>query len=324
MSAWNTLLVGLGQIGMQYDLHLPVGEFIYTHARAIESHKDFVLLAGVDSSETNRRLFTEQFSAPCYATLNAIAPPLWPDIVVIATPTETHFQVLREVLEHCRPRVVLCEKPLSYSLDESVRMLQMCNDSGVAVFVNYFRSVDAGALEVKRRIQCGEMRGPMRGVIWYSKGFLHNASHFFQLLMTWFGPCTDYTVLDKGRQLSNGDSEPDVRIRFRQGEVYLLARSEADFSHYSIELMFENGRLNYDHGGRSIEWWEARPARDVKGYVYLQEPPERIPNGMSKYQYHVFDDINRFLMQEPAHLCDGKMALGTIETMIAILEKKSE
>ena len=58
MIAKDCLLIGLGQIGMGYDLLLD-DQFILTHAKAISLHKDFNLVAAVDTSNELRKKFTQ-------------------------------------------------------------------------------------------------------------------------------------------------------------------------------------------------------------------------------------------------------------------------
>jgi hypothetical protein len=49
------LLVGLGQIGLGYDLALDPDRYIYTHSRALSRHPKFRLLVGVDPDAGFRR-----------------------------------------------------------------------------------------------------------------------------------------------------------------------------------------------------------------------------------------------------------------------------
>ena len=52
--SFSVLIVGLGQIGMGYDLHHDVNNQIYTHARAFSQHPDFYLIGAVDSEKKKK------------------------------------------------------------------------------------------------------------------------------------------------------------------------------------------------------------------------------------------------------------------------------
>ena len=44
----NVLIIGLGNIGMKYDLHDNSGQKILTHANAFAHNNDFNIIGGVD------------------------------------------------------------------------------------------------------------------------------------------------------------------------------------------------------------------------------------------------------------------------------------
>ena len=177
----KVLIVGLGQIGLQYDLHLKQDEFSLTHSRAFSSHKNFNLLAGVDNDNKQRDIFSQTYSLPTYSSLTQALKAHNPDIVVVATSTKTHAEILYKILKSSNPRIILCEKPLSYSLSEAQKMIDLCERSGVSLFVNYIRKSDPGVIEIKKLIESNKFKRNMKGICWYSKGFVHNGSHLFNL-----------------------------------------------------------------------------------------------------------------------------------------------
>ena len=66
----RVLIVGLGQIGLQYDLHLDHDEFTYTHSCAFSKHKDFELLGAVDNDKEQRSIFSQSYGLPAYSDLS--------------------------------------------------------------------------------------------------------------------------------------------------------------------------------------------------------------------------------------------------------------
>jgi predicted dehydrogenase len=91
----RVLVVGLGTIAQ-------------THLLVLGQRPDVALVGGVDPVADVEGL-------PVFRTLDdAIAADLAPDLVVVATPTESHVSVVREVVERT-DALVLCEKPLATS-----------------------------------------------------------------------------------------------------------------------------------------------------------------------------------------------------------------
>ena len=313
------LIIGLGQIGMGYDLTLDPGTFVYSHAKAFSSHQAFELSGAVDLSESQKFLFERHFKKPGFLSLSEAFQKIKPEVVVIATPTKTHLAVLEKVLGQCQPEAILCEKPLAYDVEEARKMVEACDKAGAKLFVNYMRRSDSGCVELKKRIESGEISLPIKGVAWYSKGFLHNGSHLFNLLEFWLGAFKKAKVLDEGRLLDDLDSEPDVQVEFERGKIVFLACWEEAFSHCTIELLSPSGRLRYENGGGVIAWQPTHPDPHISGYKILQTEPEMIANGMDRYQYQVADQLDNALAGRQHALCTGREALATIEAMYKII-----
>lgn len=316
----QVLLVGLGQIGVGYDLQLDEAS-VYSHARAFDRHPAYRLAAGVDGQEANRAVFTRHYGAPAYATVEeALAAGVAVDLLVIAVPTAAHGAVLRSVLAVRTPRAVLCEKPLADSVDEARDMVEQCAARGVALYVNYMRRSDSAVIEVARRLHSGAIEGPLKGVCWYSKGLRHNGSHFVNLLEAWLGPLRGHTLIAAGRAWHEDDAEPDVQLQFDKGSVTLLAAREEAFSHYTIELVAGNGRLRYEQGGRLVLWQPAE-AGALAGYRTLAPQAQELANGMQRYQWHVAEQLAEALAGRPHVLCDGAAALATLELVQQIIDE---
>ena len=319
---YKALLVGLGQIGMGYDLELSQDIYAYSHARALSLHPEFKLVAAVEFDSSLRKIFEKTYGSPAYGSIEDALEQKRIDLAVIATPTETHYPVLQSVLDGSKPKAILCEKPLSYSLTEARQILSLCQEKQVLLYVNYMRRSEPGALEVKRRIDSGEIQGPMKGIVWYSKGFLHNGSHTFNLLEDWLGNMKDFSLIAPGQSFPSGDVELDVRVLFEKGEVVFIVAKEENFSLNSIELVAKNGRLRYENGGRSIKWTPIKCDNALKGYTFLAETSEEIPSELNRYQLHVIEQLANALNGNPSCLCEGRQALQTLESMHSILTSR--
>ena len=82
--AIQCLLIGLGQIGMGYDLNLDPARFVYSHTRAFSAHQAFELSGAVDQSEPQRLLFERHYKRPAFLNLSEALTKTKPEVIVIA------------------------------------------------------------------------------------------------------------------------------------------------------------------------------------------------------------------------------------------------
>jgi predicted dehydrogenase len=317
--SYSCLLVGLGQISMGYDLSLDSEFEIYTHARAISIHPEFELVGAVDPISAKREIFTKNFKLPAFDNLTEALHNTSPSIIIIASPTIFHLELVSEVLKLCKPEIILCEKPLAYEIKDARKIVELCKNAKVKLFVNYIRRSDPGAIEIKKRLR-GQK--DVKGVAWYSKGFIHNGSHLFNLLEFWLGEYQNSTIVNSGRIWQEMDYEPDVSINFENGTVLFLSAMEEKFSFYTIELIGNWGRLNYQQGGEYITWQDTLVKNNFEDYKFLNITPEIISNRMKFYQLSVFEQLAYEMKNMKTTLCTGEEALLTSEAIHTIIKQR--
>ena len=319
----RVLIVGLGQIGMQYDLYDDLDGRVCSHARAFHLHPEFHIIAGVDINTNTHKPFTQEYGAPAYADVVSAIAEHTPDLVVIAVPTFHHGLVLKSVLKQTRPKAILCEKPIAESVVISQEMVDTCKAENVLLFVNYVRRADQGVIEIKERIDAGEIVTPLKGVAWYTKGFLHNGSHFIDLLQYWLGPLQHAKVIDQERSHASVGADPDVSATFEHGSVTFMAAWEEAYSHATIELVSPSGRLRYERGGENITWQSTQSDPNFQDYTMLSPTADVIVAGMSQYQWHVTDQLVLAMDGRACTLCCGSEAHALLAKIKDILGEHS-
>ena len=311
------LVVGLGNIGMNFDFVLDNTDFVLTHCAAIKQHDDFILSGGVDPSSACRSDFQKKYMSPAFSNIDDALNSFNPTVGVICNPTDDHYSVLLRLLESPDLKVILCEKPLSYDFNEAQEMVKICAKKGVGLYVNYMRRADPNVIEIKRRIDCGEILGPIKISAWYSKGILNNGSHLIDLVSYWLGEYISHNVLGYKGAWNGIDPEPDVFIQFQRGNVVLMSAWEEFYTHLTVEVISPSGRLYYSNGGENIAFTQVKKDSLFDGYKVLIGEPEVFENYFLRYQFHVYEQLSAALKKQESYLCDGFDALRTL----GILEK---
>lgn len=101
----------------------------HIHVPAYRSLHGAAIVAGCDPAAR-----AGDFAFPVYDAIDRMLDSAAADIVVIATPTESHFALASNCIE--RGLHVLCEKPFTQTVDEAVRLVQMASRKGVRIAVN--------------------------------------------------------------------------------------------------------------------------------------------------------------------------------------------
>ena len=310
---YSTIIIGLGDIGLNYDLKLDKNKYVYTHSSAISLHSGFELKGGVDRNNDACKTFTQHYNVKSFKSIKDALTEIKPEVIIIATSTNFHLKAIREINKYHKPIAILCEKPMGGDFQQGKEIIKICKKIGASLYVNYARSCLPGSMVVKSRIQKNLIKTPMKCVLWYSKGLKHNGTHFINLMEDWFGKCLQVKIINKGRKTEDFGLEPSVFLEFENCEVTLIAAWEEFYSHYTIELISASGRLYWNKS--TIDWNEVINDDLVDGYKKLSFKTEEILIGIEKYQLHVLDQLFFALQGSASYICNGEKALETLNTI---------
>ena len=115
-------VLGLGNAG--FDLHLP----------ALAGLPDVTVMAA-DSDQPRRERAARRYSIPVFESLDALLKDGAPDVVVVATPPQSHLAVCRRAFEGGAH--VLCEKPFAPSIADAQAIVDAAAGAGRRVALNH-------------------------------------------------------------------------------------------------------------------------------------------------------------------------------------------
>ena len=141
-------VIGLGRMGQVYAYHAA------THL------ENAALVAVADPREEVTRAFAEQVSGvTVYPSHQALLEHPDLDGVIIATPTSTHAEVVRDAAQ--AGKHIFCEKPMALSLADTDAMIAAVDQAGVFFQVGFMRRFDDGYVAAKRQIDDGVIGQPV-------------------------------------------------------------------------------------------------------------------------------------------------------------------
>ncbi len=152
----DVLIVGCGNMAGGFDAARPGTRTPFSHAGAYQAHGGFALRACVEPDEARRAAFLQRWQVgQGYASLQQVvqAGPRF-DVISICSPTSCHADDLRLALA-LKPRLVFCEKPLTASLQESLKLAQQYEQAGIPLMLNYTRRWDKRTRTLAVQLQQG-------------------------------------------------------------------------------------------------------------------------------------------------------------------------
>ncbi len=293
MDAISTLLLGLGNIGMAYDIDPGADEprllanTCASHARALTGNPQFDLIGAVDPSPDARARFSSLYGLPAWGDAKVV-PDHGIDLVVIAAPTQLHVPLAVDAIRRYRPGWVFCEKPSGRDAADANVLREFAASAGTEVLVNYFRRYLPETRDVGRLIKsakAGRFRG---GAFQYSHVLRVNGCHFVDLLSEWLGPPVTAIRLPDGR--TGTDETPSFMVSFENGDVTFSGMGSCPTRVAEGVLAFDGGLLTYQMGGADIAWRPRRPGSDAPG-----PPSVRWTNPLDSYQRVVYEEISEVI-----------------------------
>jgi len=306
MNIHRTLVVGLGSIGMKYDLQFN-NHRVTTHTKSTSTHKNFTLIGAVDLDEEKRSIFKKIYNCPVFSNVTDAVEELRPDIVIVATPTSTHFDIIKQIISNPNKmlKAILCEKPVTDFSEKTKEILNCCRERNIKLFVNFTRRGDPSVKYIKQSIISEKFKLPFKGSCWYSKGLMHNGVHFLVLMSFFFGQISNIHIITESKGTKDYDYQPDIKVQFKKGVIYFFAVDEKNFSYYDFKILFKNGELTYDNKAE-VHWRDVINHNKLEDYRTLNSSVKEINNEMEVYQYNIMNELDLALNSLESSLATGE------------------
>ena len=135
----NTLLVGLGNIGLNYDYS---NKNITTHAKALSLSKNIRVSFAIDKNYKQRKKFEKKYQIKTYSKLPSLEKLNLINFVVISVNIENHLNVVKEIIKLKNLKIILIEKPCGKNLKEYLQIKNLCKKNKIRLLINYHRIYD--------------------------------------------------------------------------------------------------------------------------------------------------------------------------------------
>ncbi len=186
-----------------------------------------------------------------------------PDLLVIASDTDTHFQMVKTACKAKIPKIVL-EKPAIINRAEANRLRRLNDKSDSKIWINYERRYRPKYLRLKKAVLSqkpwgaplyyrGWLASPHQDLSPGPSGegvLLRDTTHLLDLAIFLFGPV-------KSHQKEKAPKQSKTNLiqitHFNQVSGELLTTAGSEFFHFELEIIFQKGRVNIGNGFMKVE-----------------------------------------------------------------------
>lgn len=256
----NAAVIGCGLIGSRWS-HPHGARPGATHAGAYAVSPHTRLVAVCDSNEHAAAEAARRWGLPRYYTdARALLEAERPEIISVCTGNESHAETIGAVLDYGCTRAILAEKPLALDVEEGAHIAERARDQGVSLAVNYTRRYLPGHEDVATRIRDGVIGRVERVAGRYTKGVIHNGSHWFDTIEWLVGRIETVQGFETSRSPER-DRPIDVRLGISGSVTGFLQSCPATAGAiFEIDLLGESGRLVIEESGHQVSCWRADAA----------------------------------------------------------------
>jgi predicted dehydrogenase len=292
---------------------------VWSHAAAYAACPDTELAAVCDQDAARLDRCGERWGvAARHCDFARMLDAERPEIVSICTPDATHYPLIRAALEHPAVRAVFAEKPLALNLQQADELAALAAARGVVLAVNYSRRYAPGFQRLKDIIVSGAL-GEIQAVSgFYTKGTLHNGSHWFDLANFLLGPVQCVTATDR---LGEAGDDPtlDAMLEFESGAGgYLHGCKASAFALFEMDIVGTQGRARIVDSGFAIEVYQVEASPFGAGYRRLALR-ETIDGGLGSALPQAVADVARCLREGGNPRCSGHDARQALAVGFAAL-----
>ncbi|EKQ99101.1 Gfo/Idh/MocA family oxidoreductase [Leptospira borgpetersenii serovar Ballum] len=271
----------------------------------------------------------------CDSNPNSIDPIFC--LVVIATPSETHYQLAKAAIEFGF-RHLLVEKPVCHSLPLARKLAELCRKTGTDLRVNHERRYHPLYIQVRKWIQeetygpvrtirasvLTSARNPGRAILDKTGPLFHDGTHAVDLL-TWYLGMPD-RVVSILRSYPNSPVEEQALalMTYPKGEtVFLEAGGMRNYFQFELDIQTENARFLV--GNDEVRFWKSKPSRKYKGFKSLTPVSisEKSSAGSNPF-LNLYDSLFRHLSGKSSRVTGDMEENLQILTLLDTIRRRAE
>ncbi|MEO6695333.1 MAG: Gfo/Idh/MocA family oxidoreductase [Ignavibacteria bacterium] len=275
MSEFSVSIIGCGDIGFSFD-HNKKTEGALSHFKAFNSSEYFEVKAVAEIKKDVRDIIENEYKISVYDDYKRMLNENKFDVIVIATDDSSHFEILKNIIPY-KPKLVFSEKPLALNFEDVKEICDLYEKSKIHLQVNYTRRFLKEFYEVEQFIKSKRIGELESATFYYSRGLIHNASHYLDLVNWYIGETEKNLIkISEKAGISSDDNTVSFDIFYENGlEIRFIGLNPSKLTFAEIDLVGSKGRVKVNYKNE-IEKYNVTENKLFNGYTSY-ELTETIP-----------------------------------------------
>ena len=320
---YRAAVIGLGRMGSTFDDEMKKTSGVivpFCHTPSYVKSPRTELVGGADPHDEQRSIYAERWGLEghVYADYREMLEKENPEVVSVSTTARLRAQIVEEVAAS-GVVTIWAEKPISLSLEEADRMLEVCARHSVKLAVNCARRYHPQYQSAHELIAAGEIGEPLQ-ITTYAECYLsHNGSHAIDTIrylvgghVEWvFGEmCSDEAAAADEDQAGSG------YLAFDNGARGLFrSTSSGPAADWEFDVLGTEGRLRGMFNGGEWEQWTTTENGNPARVRFTGSSPWVQGMGLT-----IVDDLLTAVENDGKPRCSGEDAREALEIAIAMRE----
>ncbi len=225
-----------------------------THAQAVHKNPNCTLYSACDCNEERLLDFSATWKpVNTFSNIDDLIDHDEYDVVVITSPDDTHFEVLKKVFFNTQNKpFIILEKPLCSNKEELNEIENLAIDDYCSgMIINHTRRFNPLYREAREIITSSELGEFVSAQFIYYGGWIHNGVHVVDTLRYLFD--TEFKI-ENATQAPHPQTpeKPCVNLRMRSKQnrnvvIEIVSHPEESFQVFELTLNFHNGRMKFEN-----------------------------------------------------------------------------
>lgn len=313
---YNVLVIGAGSIGAlknsKYDS--PNTKSIITWAHAAYANPNTNLVGIVDSDKEKAIEAAEKWSTQAYFNISS-ALSSKPDIIIVATPTDVHWNTLFDVIHTSTSKkyTIIAEKPFCSNTQDAITISKMSEKKNIPIIIDYLRRYNKAIRDVKKALEDGYFGEVFNCVIHYTRGFVRDGSHAMDLCRCFFGDFIDGRLINKKDAIDDYSKNDLTYAAWMEFEkcpfVYFCPVDGRAYDIFNIDIYTKKGRILLTDHGKRIMYFDREPETTYGNYDCLSTHPKIVEIGLETTMMAELDNAIAVLEGKEKPICGTEDAI---------------